>query len=539
MFQMNKPKKAPFLGCNPALVGSLIILFVCVAGIELSVVNATGGVFMYPLDDTFIHLTIAQNLSQGSWSINAGEFASASSSLLYTCMLTVFEFFSNSVLIPFIVNCLAGVCIMIFLHRWLSEQEIAPLAQSLIGLLVIFFTPLPLMIISGMEHTLQCLFSFLFIFYFSETLKQVVENGRPRMPISIYVFAILVATIRYEGLFLIAIACALLLYYKRFKIAVVLGSVAIMPLLLFGVYSLAQGSYFLPNSVLIKSESLSIDSYFGLAYNIIFEKLTYARNGMAALATQRWCIILPLSYIVFRKTMDLSYKYILFFLATATLLQLSFGATGYLYRYEAYLFFSCILIAAVLFYKHGKQEMARLESNSAKVAAMCLMCFLLFPVVLRSATGLVKAKQACVNIFEQQYQMAEFTKLYYDSSNIALNDIGAVAYYTNAEILDLWGLANIDIAKSKRLHYWSPEFLDSIVRNKGVELAIIYDSWFGNSMSNYWQKVATWQIQNNVICGDDTISFYSIDRKKAEILRGNLQKYESSLPKSVIVKYYY
>ena len=40
--------------------------------------------------------------------------------------------------------------------------------------------------------------------------------------------------------------------------------------------------------------------------------------------------------------------------------------------------------------------------------------------------------------------------------------------------------------------------------------AIVYDSWFDSSLLNKWKKVATWQIQNNVICGDATVSFYAV-----------------------------
>ena len=42
----------------------------------------------YPLDDTYIHMAIARNVAQsGTWGINAGEFAPASSSPLWTVIL--------------------------------------------------------------------------------------------------------------------------------------------------------------------------------------------------------------------------------------------------------------------------------------------------------------------------------------------------------------------------------------------------------------------------------------------------------------------
>src|SRR6476469_6961300 len=90
------------------LLFGILVLFLPILFIELNVLKYTNGVFMYPFDDTFIHLQIAKKLVHGHWGIN-DNFASASSSLLYTVILTIFRFVSESTVIPFIINCLAGV----------------------------------------------------------------------------------------------------------------------------------------------------------------------------------------------------------------------------------------------------------------------------------------------------------------------------------------------------------------------------------------------------------------------------------------------
>jgi hypothetical protein len=519
------------------LIFGIIVLFLPVVFIEAKVLQYTSGVFMYPLDDTFIHLEIAKNLKAGVWGIN-DQFASASSSLLYTVMLTVFRVFSDSTLVPFVINCLAGVAIIWALHRWLKEQDVNAVAQALIILLAVFFTPLALLVVMGMEHTVQCLVSFLFIFYFSGWLEKSISNKESSLPWYILVFAALAASIRYEGLFLIAIAGVLLLYYKKLRPALLLVFVAALPIVLFGIYSISKGGYFLPNSVLVKSESLTYTGPAGFISQILFEKLTFARNGMAALATQRWLIILPLLYLIFRKYLRPSYSFILIFLMAATILQLSLASTGYLYRYEAYLFFCSILITAVLFYKYGIQLFKGLSAVATRIVVLVLAFFLFFPVVLRSITALDKTGQASKNIYDQQYQMARFSKKYYSNSAIAANDIGALSYFTDASIVDLWGLATNAVTKSKKDKYWTPQFLDSLCKANAVEVAIIYDSWFSDSLTSRWKKAATWQIQNNVICGDDVVSFYSLDSSKHSSLLQNLKEYQPQLPPSVVVRYY-
>jgi hypothetical protein len=518
------------------LVIGLLGLFLPVILMEADVLRYTHGVFMYPLDDTFIHLEIAANLKRGNWGVNPHEFASASSSLLYTVILTIGRFISSHTLVPFLINCLAGATLVWALHRWLKKQEIGTLAQVLIILLAIFLTPLATLIVSGMEHTLQCLFSFLFIFSFSDWLERNRYVKQAGFSWPVLAFAVATACIRYEGLFLIGVAGVLLLYYRKLRAALILGFFALLPVLVFGFFSLSKGSYFLPNSVLVKSET-NTSGLLNFISTILVEKLTFAKSGMAALATQRWLLILPLLYLFFRKHLRPSYSFILIFLMAATFLQLGLAATGWLYRYEAYLFFCSVVITGFLFCKYGVSVLPA-YLNQWGVVLVIAVFFLIFPIALRSATALAKTDRACKNIYDQQYQMARFSQKYYNNSSIAANDIGAISYFTDASIVDLWGLASNEVTRSRKNKYWTPGFLDSLCRARQVKLVMVYDSWFSDSLTGKWKKQATWQIQNNVICGDSIVSFYSIDTSGSALLQKNLRAFQSSLPPGVQVKYY-
>ena len=63
---------------------------------------------VYALDDTYIQMAIAKNLSLDmTWGINAGEFASASSSILWPLLLgTVYAGFGINEFAPFLLNLL-------------------------------------------------------------------------------------------------------------------------------------------------------------------------------------------------------------------------------------------------------------------------------------------------------------------------------------------------------------------------------------------------------------------------------------------------
>jgi len=534
---------------------ALIAVLIPVTAIEYSVLRQTNGTFMYPLDDVFIHMALAKNLAgYHNWGISRYEFASASSSVLYTLLLAgLFRLFSVQVIIPFLINCVTGVALLVVLQRWLRKENIHNGPQFVLLLCIIFFSPLPILLICGMEHTLQCLFAFLFVFGFSDWLEGnlIGKKEKWELPWSLVLYGMLCISIRYEGLFLVAIACFILAWHRKMGIAVKLGFLAALPLLVFGIYSVMKGSYFLPNSVLLKSDSapLSFGGLIRTLDNILVQRMTVVktdnipagipRPGISLLATQRLLIILPLTWFLFRKYFRerMAYGYILLMLTACTVLQLAFASTGWLYRYEAYLVFCSVTIIGVLVYKYGREVLQ--EATFFGCCMMAVILFgLLFPLVLRSTAAFTKTGTACINIYGQQYQMGQFLHRYYDRDAVAANDIGAVSFFTSGPDLDLWGLGNIKVAKSKKGGYWTPEFLDSLCRETHVKLAIVYDDWFDDALLQRWTKVATWQIQNNVICGGDTVSFYAMDKDSGPDLKRNLTEYAKSLPPDVTVKYY-
>jgi hypothetical protein len=133
--------------------------------------------------------------------------------------------------------------------------------------------------------------------------------------------------------------------------------------------------------------------------------------------------------------------------------------------------------------------------------------------------------------------MGQFFSRYYKNENIAANDVGAISFLTEGDNLDLWGLGDIEIAKSKIKKYYTPDYLSQVGNNRKIKYAVVYDKWFDSELLKRWQKVATWQITDNVICADDVVSFYSIEPGNVEDLRKSLQSYQPSLPPGIVVKY--
>ena len=166
------------------LIITLLSLLLPVAWIEMRVLHATHGVLAYPLDDTFIHMAVAKNLAfQHYWGIAGHVFASTSSSPFYTLLLAAFFLvFGAHVVIPLLLNIAAGIAVLAVMQRWLSRQGLAAPVQLIILLFVNFLTPLPLLVISGMEHTFQLLFTFLFVFQFASLTDVAADPKNPPHP---------------------------------------------------------------------------------------------------------------------------------------------------------------------------------------------------------------------------------------------------------------------------------------------------------------------------------------------------------------------
>lgn len=531
---------------HAVLIIAILACFLPVIVIEYFALKHTGSIMIYPVDDAFIHMELAGNLARyGNWGINSHEFGAASSSLLYTLILALlFKIFSVHVIIPLIVNIIAAIILLVSIYKWLARQGLELWKQVSIFLLVIFLTPLPILIISGMEHVLQCLFSFLFLFHAGTWLGETNNEKHTKTHFSwkIPTYAFLLVATRYEGIFLVAVVCLLLLMKGRFIRSIQLGLIALLPVLIFGFYSLSKGSFFLPNSVLIKSDEIPLfDGGIKHFFEALFiEKFTLAKAGITAMATQRMLLFLPLTALIFYRPLkkDPAYFQILLIIAIVTVLHLGLASTGKFYRYEAYIFLCGILIMMTVFLKYFRELIAEWKWP-AYLLAFILLFFLALPVLLRTSAAFSKSVRACMNIYDQQYQMGKFLEKYYPHESVAANDIGAVSFYTKGEVVDLWGLGSIEVAKSRRGKYWTASFLDSLCRSKGSKLAIIYDSWFENDpLGVKWKKIATWQIRDNVVCGDDTVSFYAIDPAIANDLKKNLESWQASLPGDVKVVYY-
>ena len=168
----------------------------------------------------------------------------------------------------------------------------------------------------------------------------------------------------------------------------------------------------------------------------------------------------------------------------------------------------------------------------AVVAALALI----LPLGWRGVRGLRFTVRATQNIYQQQVHTALFLRAYYPQGRVALNDIGAVSYMADVHIMDLCGLANMEVARLRREQRpaeHNRRMLRRLASERRIQLAIVYNKWFTDVIPEEWIEVAQWQIHNNVVCGDTVVSFYAVDPAEYGALVANLQAFTPNLPRSV------
>jgi hypothetical protein len=227
------------------------------------------------------------------------------------------------------------------------------------------------------------------------------------------------------------------------------------------------------------------------------------------------------------------------------LLHLQFADVGWQFRYEAYLVaLSLFVLACSLadFPVSGPhRRFSALVSPTSLLAAFLLIA-ISYPLLQRAYRSLQEFAPASHNIFEQQFQMAQFLHQYYNDAPVAANDVGAISFYTNIHTFDLVGLGTLCVARELLSGSYTTPAIEEDTRNAGVRIAIFYDRWFNGFAyprpPRSWTKVGQWTLRDNLVLGGTTVSFYATQPAECAPLRANLEAYATRLPPGVTVAEY-
>jgi hypothetical protein len=206
------------------------------------------------------------------------------------------------------------------------------------------------------------------------------------------------------------------------------------------------------------------------------------------------------------------------------LAELVAGQVGWYRRYELWVA-TAICFVAVAAWAPISEWSRKLRLVPLMAAAVCVFVATNPHLLLIERTPI-----AANNIYNQQYQMGLLVQRL-GVRSIAVNDIGAVGWMNpDVYVLDLIGLASVDVLKHKRCCPDDARWLEETAAGHGVELILIYDSWF-QVRPEIWTKIGELQlIGKRITPGDAKVSIYAPNPKAAAVLAPRLAALALNLP---------
>jgi hypothetical protein len=537
----HSPRQTPgILKRHWPLIVSLGILWAGMAILLAMSIGRNQGHFIYPLDDAYIHMAMAKNLSQhGVWGVTPYGFTSSSSSPAWTLLLSfVYLVVGVNQVAPFVLNVVFATLTVWLAYALLRRYDLPPVYNLATLLAILVFTPLLAMTFLGMESILAPLLTIALVYIAARILYQ--DGPSRREWLSLLILAPVLTSVRYEGMFVVLVVAVLLVIRRRWKQSLTLLALGLVPILVYGVISTSLGWYFLPNPVLVKSAipAGSLTDVAGYFRNFFNNVVRAAPVGVLALIA----LVLLCARFFSRRALktlwgDSTTAMLAIFVATC-LLHMFFAKTGSYWRYEAYLVALGLLVVAVglrAYLPTHTTRTARRELLAQRLALLVLGVILVFTIAERGVWGSLKVPQVTTNIYQQQYQMGKFVREFYEGESVAANDIGAVSYLADVRLLDLWGLGTLDVAQARLDGSYDTEMIATLTEQADVEVALVYDSWFDRygGLPSEWAKVGEWTIPNNIICGNATVSIYAVRSEEEAALIQNLRSFSSRLPPDV------
>jgi hypothetical protein len=448
----------------------------------------------YTLDDSYISLSLARGIGHGHYGLNPGEFAAASSSILWPFLLVPLVSTGVAEYVPLVIDLVALAATLAWLDRWLrSWMPDAWALAATVGAGFLFnLYGLPL---TGMEHSLQILLVVIIA-------VSVVER---RFAWSFWISVVVLPLVRYEGLAISLPVLAWLLLGAGHRTRALMSSALVVALVVgFSLFLHAHGVGFLPSSVVVTDSFSSIDRLY--TFDDVLPNI-HTQPGFVILA-----VVAVALYAREGRLLEAA-----LLIAVPTIGHLMLGQYGGFGRYHIYF---AIWVTIFCLTAYARSPLAK--SRPARLA--------LFAVLAAGSTDTLlialASPQASRNIGDQQGQMAAIVQNYLKEP-VAVHDLGMVSFYGGQYVLDIAGLASYEALQQNR----NPDtatWIAALMQRHGVEHAMIYDSFYPRRPAN-WIRVATLHLPPPCVMtgSSDSVAFYSTSPAAAARLARALEQYRA------------
>ena len=487
----------------------------------------TDGAFSYPLDDTYIHLSMSEQIAAGGYGINPHEYASADSSILYPVLLAPFSGTGLHVYMPLILNVFALAAALVLMAKIVVESGLPAVPNGKgFAILVVLMAPLALnfqgLALLGMEQMLHVGTVLMALLGLMRWQKTGRLNG-------LLVAAILLGPLlRYEALGLSLVLCLAIFWqgHRRAGAALALG--ALGPVIGFGLWMQSVGLSFLPYSVMAKASIVGEGD--SVAWAVLWHN--FAPGGAPLFATLVIVVSLGFLYIAAfaRPRFAQNHRVLAFVAGSMGMGHAVLGKFGYANRYEIYaLTFLGMAALVVLVPVIAAKGRAALVTQIAGATAM------FFGAAHYIGFTVVWAINGPANIYNQQWQMAEIVNGF-NGGPVMANDIGLVSYQSDTKIVDIFGLASLDALNARRNRV-DKGWLNQLAVKDHAGMAMMYDPWFKRDLGPGWTPIAYLDLTAPHTFLSPRVTIYATRDDMVAPIRALLKAQEPKLPRFASFKF--
>lgn len=513
---------------QPALIISTAFLILVIFAELLAIMILNDGKLVYTLDDPYIHLAVSENIAQGHYGVNANEFSSPSSSIIWPFILAPF---ASLAWFPLLLNTFAAIMTLYIFTRILNLS--LPLnaqhrKQVLItGILIslILGTNLVGLIFTGMEHSWQTLLAAVMVY------GMLLESEQEAVKIWLVIAIVAAPLIRYENAAISTAAIFYLALRGHPKKAGFAAAGTVLGLVGFSLFLKSLGLGFFPASVTVKTAVVGSHNLLSSVLKNMLNTFIYRQGLLLMLG-----LLIIISHLIFRKQTNPHKKPLELATVLAIGLHIMFGRYDWYHRYEIYIWTFFLLISLYLLGPSINTlfEKAKKQGDYGKVLIIIIVGFLLFTGA-NYIQSLFTLPIASNNIYEQHYQMHRFVVNYYQQP-VAVNDLGYVSYQNDHYVLDLWGLGSLRAYQARKQQQDSA-WMQDLVQENDVDLAIIYDESF-QYIPDEWVKIGELHLgKKQITPAYDDVSFFSTTPQAYSSILEKLQPFIKELPAEVEFSY--